>query len=53
MLFSKILHFDNKAVYIIFTLILTVVLSIVVEKYILKPITQWLTKKIQPYMTAR
>lgn len=51
--FSNILHLENAIIYIVFTLILTIVLSIVVENYILKPITQWLTKKIQPSMTVR
>lgn len=51
--FEKILHFENVIVYVIFTLILTLIVSVVVEKYMLKPITQWLTKRIQPSMTAR
>lgn len=51
--FEKILHFENNIVYIIFTLTLTILVSIVAEKYILKPITQWQTKRIQPSMTAR
>lgn len=51
--FTKILHFDNDIIFVCFTLILTIVLSIVVERHILKPITQWLTKRIQPSMTVR
>lgn len=51
--FEKILHFENNIIYVIFTLTLTILVSIVVEKYILKPISQWLTKIIQPSMTAR
>ncbi len=51
--FGEILHFENDIVYIILTLGLTIVLSLVVEKYILNPITQWLTKKILPSMTVR
>lgn len=52
-LFGKILHLENDIVYVIFTFVLTIVASIVVEKYILNPITQWLTKRIQPSMIAR
>lgn len=51
--FNKILHIENDIIYVVFTLTLTMVLSIVVDKYILKPITQWLIKRIQPSMTAR
>lgn len=51
--FEKILHFENNIVYVILTLALTILVSAVVEKYILKPITQWLTRRIQPSMTAR
>lgn len=53
MIFSKILHIENDIVYVIFTLVLTIIASIVVEKYILNPITQWLTKRIQPSTIAR
>lgn len=51
--FEKILHFENNIVYVIFTLSITILVSSVVEKYILKPITKWLTKRIQPSMTVR
>ena len=51
--FYKILHFENVIVYVVFTLTMTIVVSVVVDKYILKPITQWLTKRNQPSMTAR
>ena len=50
---DKILHFENNIIYVVFTLSMTIVVSIVVDKYILKPITQWLTKRNQPSMTAR
>ena len=53
LLFDKILHFENDIIYISITLGLTIVLSQFVDKNILKPITQWLTKRIQPSMTAR
>ncbi len=50
---ENILHIENNIVYIALTLVLTIILSIVVERYILKPITKWLTERIQPSMTAR
>ena len=53
LIFDKILNFQNDIVYISITLVLTIVLSHVVDKYILKPITQWLTRRIQPSMTVR
>lgn len=51
-IFNKILHFENDIVYVVFTLTMTIVVSIVVDKYILKPITQWLTKRTQRSMIA-
>ncbi len=51
--FDKILHLENEIFYVVFTLAMTVIVSIVVDKYILKPITQWLTKRIQPSMIVR
>ena len=53
LIFKNILHFENDIVYVVFTLMMTIVTSIVVDKYILKPITQWLTKRNQPSMIAR
>lgn len=53
LVFGKILHFENDIIFVILTLTLTLILSIAVEKYILKPITQWLSKRNQPSMTAR
>lgn len=50
---SKLLTIDSKLVYVFFCLIVTIILSLLVDKYILNPITQWLTKRIQPSMTAR
>ena len=51
--FDKILHFENVIVYVVFTLTMTIIVSVVVDKYILKPITQWLTKRNQRSMIAR
>lgn len=39
--------------YVVFTFVLTILVSILVKEYITNNITQWLTKKIQPYMTVR
>lgn len=52
-LIFKFLHFDNTIVYISFTLVLTILISLVVDRYFLKPITQWLIKRNQQFMTAR
>lgn len=46
-------YLDKSYFYILLTLLLTFVVSFVVERYVLNPITQWLTKRIQPSMTAR
>lgn len=52
-IFGKILHLDNTFIFVSFTLVITIVLSVVVERVFSKPVTQWLTKKIQPSLTAR
>ena len=52
-LIFRLLHFENSIVYVSFTLVLTILMSLVVDRYFIKPITQWLTKRIQPSMTAR
>lgn len=51
--FSKLLNIDNTIIFVIFTLVLTILISTIVNVYILNPITQWLTKKIQPSTTVR
>ena len=51
--FEKILHIENDVIYVVFTLTFTITASIIVEKFILNPITKWLTKKIQPSMIAQ
>lgn len=50
---SKLLEIDNKFIYIFFCLIMTIALSLLIERYILNPITQWLTKRNQQSMIAR
>lgn len=53
--FTKILHWSdiNEIVYVLITLPLVIITSVVVDRYILKPVTQWLTKRIRPSMTVR
>lgn len=50
---SKLLQIDNRVLYVLFCLVFTIALSLIVEKNILNPITQWLTKRNQQFMTAR
>lgn len=50
--FEKILHFENNLIYVVITLTMTIVVSVMADKYILKPITQWLTKRNQRSMIA-
>ena len=52
-LIFKLLHFENTTIYILFTLVLTFLISLVVDRNFMKPITQWLTKRNQQSMTAR
>lgn len=49
----KKLQIDQPVLFVVSSLLLTLLVSDVVSCYILNPITQWLTKKIQPSMTAR
>lgn len=51
-LFSKFQFSDNRIFYVAFTLVLTIVASLIVDRYILKPITKWMTRRLQPSMTA-
>ena len=46
-------NFKNDVIFVCTTLLLTIAVSALTDKYILKPVTQWLTKRIQPSMTAR
>lgn len=48
-----ILHYENDALTTIICLILSIAVSLIINKYLLTPITQWLTKKILPSMTAQ
>lgn len=50
---SRLLPIDNTVLYVLFCLVVTIVVSLIVEKYVLKPITQWLTKRIQLSMIVR
>lgn len=51
-LFEKILHLENDIIYIVFTLAMTLIASMIIDNYFLKPITQWLTKRNQRSMIA-
>ncbi len=53
--FTKILHWSdvNDIVYVLITLPLVLVTSIIVDRYILKPVTQWLTKRIRQSTIVR
>lgn len=48
--FFTILQIKMGYLYVVFTFVLTILVSILVKEYITKNITQWLTKKIQPSM---
>lgn len=50
---SKLVEFDNILIYVVFCLVLTLIVTFLIDKFILIPITQWLTKKQQPSMTAQ
>lgn len=50
---SKLLVIDNTKIYILFCLTLTIILSFLVERFILNPINQWITKNKKLSMTAR
>lgn len=49
---EKLLSFNNKYVQVLFCFVATIVLSILIERYILNPLTQCLTKRNQQSMTA-
>ena len=51
-IFNRFVHYKNTILYVAITLIITILLSVLIERYFLTPITQWLTKKNQPSMTA-
>lgn len=52
-LFEKVLHIDNTIVFVVICFSITIVASIVIHNYVVKNITKWLTKKIQPSMTVQ
>ena len=49
----KVLNVENNGLYIVSTFLITLVLSVLVKKYFLKPVTQWLTKRVQLSTIAR
>jgi peptidoglycan/LPS O-acetylase OafA/YrhL len=44
---------ESKIIYVAICFVITIVVSYLVERYLLTPITQWLTKRNQQFMTAR
>ncbi len=48
-----ILHFDNSVTYVTCTFLFTILISLLIDRYILKSITKWLTKRKPLYMTAQ
>lgn len=43
----------NNVIYVALTLILTIAVSYILEQYILKYITEWISKKIQASMSVQ
>ena len=52
-LFFKFFQLDNTILFVVLTLFGTIFFSILVERYFVNPITQWLTKRFQPSTTAQ
>ena len=50
---AMFIKFESKVLYVVFCLVFTLSISYLVERYLLKNITQWLTRKIQLSMTVR
>lgn len=48
-----IVPFPNKTIRILVCFVFTLFLSYIMDKCILKPLTQWLVERLQPSMTAR
>lgn len=53
LLFVRLLHLESRAITVIICLTVSIVVSLLINKYILKPITQWLTNRILPSTTVR
>ena len=52
-IFFNKLQINQQVVYVITTILITLIVSDLVNRYVLNSITKWLTKKILPSMTAR
>ena len=52
-LFENVLQYENDILYVSLTLLLTIALSLVIKRYVLNPITLWLTTRNQQSMIAR
>lgn len=50
---AMFITFESKVLYVVFCLVFTLSISYLVERYLLKNTTQWLTRKIQLSMTVR
>ena len=50
---TRLIGFENKVVECIVCIPIIIIVSFLIQDYILKPITTWLTKKLLPSMTAR
>ena len=42
----RLLHYENDIVYFLLAILLTGIVSVVVDRYILRPLSQWLIKRI-------
>lgn len=51
--FNRFIYSDNSIIFVAATLVVTILVSVLVERYILKPISKWLTKKILPSTIAQ
>lgn len=51
-IFDRILRIDNEVIYVVSSLVVTLVVSILIDNYILKPVTECLLKKNQRSMIA-
>ncbi len=45
-LFNKVLHFDNRLIFIQACFLITLMLSVLINNYVLNPLTKWLTQKV-------
>lgn len=53
LMLSKFLYYGGTSLRFVTCLFITIALSLVVEKYILSPLSQWITKNIQQFSIVR